>query len=343
MSEVIQGAHSSKYFKDLIPGVPNSGDTFTHQSVQDLWDGRGASDTLIHGVSILNALPATIEAGSVKRKIKSTGHPARKGDFIRLNDGLSEGEEIAIIQVIDADYFVIAKEINASVGDEIFFLRAVTPAYNPDGTSIVTITPAPIMYDRKAAGITTATNVLEDLDTPAASKPLPVAIHSIDGAGITINAGDLSVSTSHVNDSVSLGDGTTLVGATVNNELKTHDADSLGVLADILAELELKADLTESQPVKQDALAPFYNQSLVIDNVTVVTIAKPVGAKKAKVWAGDNADALRITLDGATVPSATVGFPLNPNRAEDFDGVGDLKVIAQVVSTNQAIYIHWSI
>jgi hypothetical protein len=263
MSESIKGSKSSNYIQEPIPGISESSDQMTHVSVQNLWDGRGAQDVLIHALHRPSLLAMVIESGSVRRKIKITSHGARKGDFLKLVNGNSSSEDVAIIKVIDADFFVISKEINASVGDSAEIWRAVTPAYNADGSLNVAVTPSPVSYSRKSAGLTSTTTVLEDLDTPTNSRALPVVIHSIDGAPINITAGDLNIATSHVNDSMAIGDGTNLVGVTVSNELKTHDADLLtqaNLLATsakqdlLLAELELKADLTETQPVSVASL-----------------------------------------------------------------------------------------
>jgi hypothetical protein len=93
----------------------------------------------------------------------------------------------------------------------------------------------------------------------------------------------------------------------------------------------------------QIALTPNYDQSLVITDGAVVTLTKPAGAKKAKVWAGANTVNLRVTMDGTTAPSATTGMPFEPERSEDFEGVGNLKVIAETTATGQAIFVHWSV
>lgn len=49
----------------------------------------------------------------------------------------------------------------------------------------------------------------------------------------TIENAEVSVDLNHGDDSVSLGDGTTLVGVTLNNELKTKDAESVAKLTSI--------------------------------------------------------------------------------------------------------------
>lgn len=138
MSQTIQGTKSSKYIKDPVPNVTNSTDTMTHQSVQNLWDGRGASDVLMHGLTKVTGAPVAIEAGSVKRKIKVTGHGALAGQFIRMFNGNAVGEEVAIIKIIDANFFVIAKEIDAAVGDTLDIMRPITPVYNSSGEVVLT-------------------------------------------------------------------------------------------------------------------------------------------------------------------------------------------------------------
>jgi hypothetical protein len=111
----------------------------------------------------------------------------------------------------------------------------------------------------------------------------------------------------------------------------------------LITAIGLLAKLTDTQPVSIGAMTPTYAQSLVIGSGAVVTLTKPVGAKKAKVWAGSNGVNLRVTMDGSTTPTATTGFIFEPNRSDDFEGVGDLKVIAETSASNQAIHVHWSV
>jgi hypothetical protein len=170
MSETIIGSKSSLYIKDPIPGIDNSIDELTHQSVQNLWDSRGSADVLIHALYATTALPFQIESGSVKRKIKITGHGASVGDFIRMDSGLAESEEVAIIKIIDADFFVIAKEIVASVGDDVFIMKPVTPTYNKDGS--LNVSNGPIQFIRDAV----AQQVVEDTVTPTNNIALPTRV-----------------------------------------------------------------------------------------------------------------------------------------------------------------------
>lgn len=273
MSETIQGSKSSNYIKDQVPGIDNSSDSLTHQSVQNLWNGRGAADVLIHGLYKPSVVAMAIEAGSVRRKLVITAHGAREGDFVRITSGAASGEEVAIVKVVDANTIVIAKEVNASIADSIEIWRAVTPAYNADGSLNVSVVPSPIQYNRKTAGVTAAVTVLEDLDTPSASKPMPVSIHSIDGAGITVNAGDLSVSINHVNDSVAIGDGVRLASVTVANELNVSlPASQIATLTPPAAITNFALE-TGGHLASLDTKLPSQGQALAAASIPVVLTA----------------------------------------------------------------------
>lgn len=297
MAESIKGSSSSLYIKEEVPSVTNSADTMNHLSVQNLWGARGAADTLVHGVHRHTALPVLIEAGSVKRKIKITGHGAIAGDFLKMNNGLADGEEVSIIKVIDADYFVISKEINASVGDEAFVLKPVTQRLAKDGGIAVTQGPIEIVKD----SVTRQVN--KDTATDANTVAIPVEVVFEDGTPIQKHVDGLNiyikVHDTLINDSITDGtsqftkvtDGTTTMLITGSGEAKVSDASSLAklttidlslddivthaidirdntadtvtqlttlngkdfatqtTLAALLAELQAKADLTETQPV----------------------------------------------------------------------------------------------
>lgn len=230
MSETIQGTKSSLYIKDQIPGIENSSDKFTHQSTQDLWDSRGASDVLIHALYSNTLLPILFEVGSVKRLIKSTGHGAVAGDHIRINNGASSGEEVAIIKVVDANFFVISKEINVAIGDQFFVMKPVTPTYNKDGSLNVIATQGPVIFNKNGA----ATVVNYNTVTPSSSEALPVNIVTVNGTGISTTV-DLTGAQINVQlsdrgaspDSIQIGNGTNFLGINSNLEAKTHDADAI--------------------------------------------------------------------------------------------------------------------
>jgi len=221
----IKGFKSQQALAKKLSGFTEdeSIDQARYATLQEMPGRRHAVDVVIHGAYEITAVPLTVGAGSNIRVLNITAHGASKNDLIRMVDGT----EFSVLSTPDADTIITSVELDSSpIGKTIRIYRYITPAYNNDGALNVSVSPTPIQYNRKSAGTTIPTYVLEDLDTPAASKPMPVAIHSIDGAGITVNAGDLSVSTSHVNDSMSIGDGTRLVGTTVSNELKVNDAST---------------------------------------------------------------------------------------------------------------------
>jgi hypothetical protein len=234
-------------------------DKMLHPTVQKVGHSRAAIDVIHRGYYSLNPVPTTpyiMEAGSTDNIVVLTAHGMKAGDLVRLDVTANPINEFEIIvdEIVDANSFKLAGYLSASLtaGDTFFALRPVSERFDETGATLAVVASPPLSYNRKAAGVIEQTSVLEDLDTPAASKPLPVAIHSIDGAGITVNAGDLSVSTSHVNDSMALGDGTNLVGVTVANELQVHDEDVKTALAtlnakDFATQTTLATLLTDTQ------------------------------------------------------------------------------------------------
>lgn len=102
---------------------------------------------------------------------------------------------------------------------------------------------------------------------------------------------------------------------------------SEATLQALLDELELKADLTETQPVTFGAGTPDFQE---ITNLTTSaqTFTAPAGANWCKVSAGgQNTTSLRIKMDG--VATATSGIRLEPSRTEDFAVAGNISVIAE--------------
>lgn len=222
----------------MLKGLPFIGkmneflDRALHATVQKVGPSRAAVDVIGRGYYMLNPVPSVpyvVEAGSTDEIVVLTGHPVKPGDLVRLKVTANPINEFEIIvhEVVDTNSFKLAGYLSANLtaGDTFDILRPITERFDSTGATLATVDSPPVSYNRKAAGVTTQTQVLEDLDSPTNSRALPVVIHSIDGAPIVVNAGDLSVSTSHVNDSMALGDGTNLVGVTASNELKTKDAD----------------------------------------------------------------------------------------------------------------------
>lgn len=207
-------------------------DRVLHPTVQKVGSSRAATEVISKKYYLLNPIPTTpyvAENGSSDSLVVVTAHTFKVGDLVRIKSSSNPivEHEIIIDEIIDANTVKLAGYLShpLSSGDTFDVLRPVSERVAEDGSSLSTVVSPPIQYNRKAAGLTVPTTVTEDLDNPSDSRALPVVIHSIDGAPIIVNAGDLSVSTSHVNDSMAIGDGTNLVGVTANNELKTKDAD----------------------------------------------------------------------------------------------------------------------
>lgn len=218
-------------------------DRALYATVQKVGNSRAAIEVIHKGYYDINSgATYTVEAGSDDNLLVKTAHTFKVGDLIRFASTANNIQEFEIVidEIIDANTVKLAGYLSASLtaGDTYNALRAVSEKFAADGSTLATLSTPPISYNRKAAGSTVQTTVLEDLDTPANSRGLPVVIHSVDGAPIVVNAGDLSVSISHANDSVAIGDGTNLVGVTASNELKTHDADAKTELQAINTELD---------------------------------------------------------------------------------------------------------
>jgi hypothetical protein len=111
------------------------------------------------------------------------------------------------------------------------------------------------------------TPITKDTGTPANNVGIPVEIVAASGTPINITAGDINVQLTDLGanfDAVRLGDGSgNYVAVNASDEALVHDADVLAqsvllVAKDfatsakqdlLLAELQLKADLTDTQPV----------------------------------------------------------------------------------------------
>jgi len=120
-----------------------------------------------------------------------------------------------------------------------------------------------------------ATPVAKDTVTPGNTRPIPMELVSTTGVEATFNVttGDLNIQTSHTGispDSIQIGDGTNLMAVNASLQAEVHDTDANAALvtlnakdfatqttlAALLTELELKADLTETQPVSIAASIP---------------------------------------------------------------------------------------
>lgn len=251
MSDTIQGARTRNYIKENVPGIQNSNDTLEYATVQEAPGKRGALDAVIHG-SFTVSTGHIIEAGSVKRLIKSTAHGAQKGWIMRPSSGLSKGEEIAIVKIVDANFFVISEEFDLAITDTFSICRLITPNYTEDGDLNVVVTASgPVQFIKD----TVITTVEEDTVVPANNEALPTKMFiEIDGltypvkkdtvfpsntvsvpvevtgasGPINITAGDLNVQLSDQGpnaDVTRIGNGTNQWGINASNEGLIHDTD----------------------------------------------------------------------------------------------------------------------
>lgn len=304
MAETLVGAKSKLYIKEEIPGIKESGDTLQHVTAQEIAGNRVGLDTVIHGVYKTHVPPKLIEVGSVKRLIKITAHGARKGDILKINNGSAAGEEVSILKIEDADTIIVATEVNASIGDEVFIMRHVTPLYDKDGNINVNATPGPSQFVQDGVDVeveedtvTMANNkpmpggmyikkddgswypVTLDTTNPYAHTPIPVVITDVTGTSnvnVDLSGSSLSVNIKHDGaspSSIRIGDGTTLTSVTVNNELKVKDTDALAQLVDI----ETKQDTQITSLLEIEGAVETLEATVALDGGTQPAVGIIVG------------------------------------------------------------------
>lgn len=278
-----------------------------HPTVQKVGHSRAALDVIPRGYYLLNPVPAvpyTIEAGSTDNLVKVTGHNLRAGDIVRILTSANSIQEfeVSIDNIIDANNFQLAGYLSASLvaGDTFDALRAVIERLAPDGSSLTTIVTPPVSYNRKVGGITTQTSALEDLDTPANSRAVPVVLHGVDAANISITSNQLSIASSHVNDSMAIGNGVDkIMGITTNFEAQTHDAD-------LLTNIGLKADVTAADDSGSYSIIAFIKRSLA--NWTTFQAKMPILTLVGSALKVDNS---AVTQPVSGTVTANAGTNLN--------------------------------
>lgn len=241
--------------------------------------------------------------------IEDTATPAKKGDFVRFETGNAQYLEIPIDSVSTNQIVLAAKlpsHLLPAAGDTFYIMRFATQRTDESGAQIVTVEQGPIRFTKDGL----STEVSQDTGTPSNSVPLPVQLYGAAGQ-INITAGDINVQTTHQGpnyDSQRIGDGTTELGITANNEAKTHDAEVLAKLTDIEAidfatEAKQDAAILELQEIKALDFATEAKQDLEIAELQALNaydfatsalqmaIANLLGATNEAAPAGDTADA----------------------------------------------------
>jgi hypothetical protein len=206
------------------------------------------ADVKTHSTCYLVASDTVDAWTSSSNTITAASHSAKAGDIIRFTSGNMSGFELHVFSTGTNSIELAEEPIDVvAPGDAFSIYRYVTQAISSTGVATSSLT-----FDKDGV----PTLVSEDTGTPANSVPLPVKLYSAAGP-INITAGDINVQLSHAGanyDSTRLGDGTTLLGITASNEAKTFDATAHTKLDSLLTELQLKADLTETQPVSAASL-----------------------------------------------------------------------------------------
>lgn len=222
--------------------------------------------------------------------VEITGHNAQVGDVLRIMTGNLTSYEFPITEIVDANILTIpniASEL-VVIGNTVKVMRWVTNKTDAEGN--VNFSPGPTTFIKDGATVT----VTEDTVTPANNEPFPVKLTGVTGdINITANDLNVQLSASGANpDSVRIGDGTETLLIDVDGSAKVRDADAITQLtsiagedfatqttlaavlakiiaapateakqdtantslASLLAELQLKADLTETQPVSAASL-----------------------------------------------------------------------------------------
>ena len=183
---------------------------------QKIGPSRRALDTIAMGV--YEVATDTVEAGSDNNLVVLTAHSARPGDFLRIDSSANGIQELeASVDEVSANSLRLGTVLSANLeaGDTVTILRPITPRMSSSGATLATLDPAAIMFRQDG----TLVEVTEDTATPSNNKALPVRLMGVNGT-LNLTANDLDISSSHTEDSIRLGDGTTLTNVTLNNELK---------------------------------------------------------------------------------------------------------------------------
>lgn len=193
-------------------------------TVQPIGSNRNALDAMVMGAYIRTS-NAVVEANSTDNIVKLTAHGCKKGDIVRFitTANAIDEFEVTIDKIVDADTFELSAVLSAALspGDTIDLLRPITQQFTSNGGQVVSVNPAPISYILDGVEV----EVEEDTLNPLNNKALPVKLVDF-GGDLTINVENLNVQLTHTGatpDSTQIGDGTTLLGITLNNEAKTFD------------------------------------------------------------------------------------------------------------------------
>lgn len=251
-----------------IKGFPTSGKMFKANAIDYKIDGidlakfvtvqpvgsnKYAMDVVTKGYYAYS-IDAVIEAGSDDNLVVITGHGAKVGDVVRIKTSANsiEETEAVVLEVVDANSFRLGSVLSAELqaGDTIDLSRPRN--WNVDADGNIVTSQGPLQFVKDGTSVT----VNEDTVTPANNRPLPVKLTDVTG-DINITAGDLNVQLTHTGanpDSVQVGNGTNIMQVDASGNAQVIDAAAGTKLDALLTELQLKADLTDTQPVSAASL-----------------------------------------------------------------------------------------
>lgn len=236
-----------------------------YNTVHRIGSGKTAQNLVMKSLAELTAIPQSIVSVSNRDKnkeliIEITAHGAKVGDVCRIYSGVATRTEYDIVEVIDANHFVVQNVAGVTpvAADTAKILFYVTPKADSEGN--VNFSPGPTQFVLNGA----SSQVIQDDIVPANNKPLPagmyilkdgvaypVQIDTIDptqtmavpvvlqGASgpINITAGDLNVQLSDAGvnfDATRVGDGSGIY-------LKINADGSLNIVLDAASKAVLDA------------------------------------------------------------------------------------------------------
>ncbi len=311
---------------------------------QPIGSNRRALDVMPMGVYLVGNDIA--ETGSNDYLIKATAHGAKVGDIFRiLTSANSVNEfEVTIDKIVDADYFELGSILSAAIanGDTFAILRPIANQLSSSGVTLATITASPIQYNLNGV----ATNVSKDTVTPGNSRPLPVELMGAAGP-ITLTANQIDIDLDDVDDSVAIGDGAGNLAGMTANKLWTMDAA-------LLTELQLKADLSETQPVsmaavpvgaataaKQDTLLAELQLKADLTETQPVSIASlPLPSGAATEAKQDTGNTSLATIAGKDFATQTTLAAMSAKLPAALGQLASAASLAVVLSTSQEALVN---
>jgi hypothetical protein len=215
-------------------------------------------------------------------------HGALLGDVLRIDAGDLTNYEFDILEIIDADNFKILALVEAGLLSGVLasIMGWVTSKVNQDGSQIVSLAPTAVAFNRDSV----LTEVAEDTTNEANTVGLPVNDNGARTSLGTINTSLVNIPnviTTEGGSQTSHGvmimghtgggvarhikvSGSGVQDVSISSSVLPTDAATASKQDLLLTELQLKADLTETQPVAPNITR---NSGVIDANTTRVVVA----------------------------------------------------------------------